>query len=429
MTKGHPVRGHQSTRPIGERSNVIVQISSLINTLGVAQTYVPLLPKSGFFSIMRALHLVAATAIFSIATAHFELGKRADFGIDWNEEDFSSESVFQDAEPAIFLDAIQGSEKNVTLSQLQDRSTELYERQQCQAGYGYCAAFGRCCPSSNKCCGYGYCLEPGKTCCPNGPCDAGLTCCENKCIPNGAQCCRGGAYCEAGNMCVLYNGRGVCCTDLQCTAVVRGGTTSFATTTTPAPAAPPPPTITQPPRTTQVIVDSFTTYYWTVRWRYFSYYWTIFQARSTVTYTTITFTTIYTTTATDDRAASAIFAELSKTLTFSTPAEATTLASLLDAAPSPTATPTTALETELGSSEAPEPTSQNILLPPPSDDKTTSGPSVTRASTSRTSSSRTASSSSAPSTISGSASAAGAMAVQTTFVVLAALSGVVMIWL
>ena len=258
-------------------------------------------------------------------------------------------------------------------------------------------------------------------CCPNGPCGAGLTCCEDKCMPEGGQCCRGGNYCEAGNMCVLYNGRGVCCTDLQCTAVFQSGTTSFARTTTAAA----PPTITQPPRTTQVIVDSFTTYYWTVRWRYFSYYWTIFQARSTVTYTTITFTTIYTTTATDDSQASAIFAELSKTLTFSTPAEATTLASLLDAVPSPTATPTTALDTELASSSEPAPTSQDIDLSPPIDDET----STRRTSTSSTSSSRGGSSSSAPASFTGGGSAAGSVAVQMVFVISACLSGILMIWL
>lgn len=222
-------------------------------------------------------------------------------------------------------------------------------------------------------------------------------------------------------MCVLYDGRGVCCTDLQCTAVVRGGTTSLARTTTPDPPAP---TITQPPRTTRVIVDSFTTYYWTVRWRYFSYYWTIFQAQSTVTYTTITYTTIYTTTATDDSQASAIFAELSRTITFSTPADATTLASLLDAVPSPTASPTTALETELRSSVAAGPTSQNISLDSPSDDETT----TTRPSTTRTSS-RSTTSSSAPSIAGGGASAAGSVVVQMALVILAASSGVLMVWL
>ncbi|KAJ4984016.1 hypothetical protein SVAN01_10510 [Stagonosporopsis vannaccii] len=373
---------------------------------------------------MRFLHLTAATVAFGLATARSNLNKRGDFealGIERGDEVFGNEFVL-DSEPAVFLEAFHGAEKNESLPQLQDRSAELFERQQCPAGYGYCSAFGRCCPSSNRCCSYGYCLEPGKTCCPNGPCGAGLTCCENKCIPIGAQCCRGGDYCEAGNMCVLYDGRGVCCTDLQCTAVVRGGTTSLARTTT---QAPPAPTITQPPRTTQVIVDSFTTYYWTVRWRYFSYYWTIFQARSTVTYTTITYTTIYTTTATDDSQASAIFAELSRTITFSTPADATTLASLLDAVPSPTANPTTPLETELGSSVAAGPTSQDVTLDAPSNDETTT---TARSSTTRTSS-RATTSSSAPAAVGGGASAAGSVVVQMALVVLAACSGVLMIWL
>lgn len=228
-------------------------------------------------------------------------------------------------------------------------------------------------------------------------------------------------------MCVLYEGRRVCCTDLKCTAVVTGGSTSFARTTTRAP-APPAPTITQPPRTTQVVVDSFTTYYWTVRWRYFSYYWTIFQARSTVTYTTITYTTIYTTTAKDDGEASAIFAELSRTMTFSTPAEATTLASLVNAAPGPTAAPTTALDTELESLEVPGPTSQDISLDSPGEDETTSSQSATRASNTGTSS-RVISSSSASSIAGGGSSAAGSVMVQVAFLTSAICSGILMVWL
>lgn len=216
-------------------------------------------------------------------------------------------------------------------------------------------------------------------------------------------------------MCVLYDGRGVCCTDLKCTAVVDGGSTSYARTTTRAPA----PTITQPPRTTEVtVVDSFTTYYWTVRWRYYSYYWTVFQARSTVTYTTITYTTIYTTTATDRAQASSIFDELSKTLTFSTPAEATTLASLIDAVPSPTATPTTAFETDFETLDIPAPTSAD-------DDETTSRRSSTRTSSRSTSSS----SSQGVAGGGGVASAAGSAIVQMSFLALAVCSGGLMVWL
>jgi uncharacterized membrane protein YgcG len=230
-------------------------------------------------------------------------------------------------------------------------------------------------------------------------------------------------------MCVLYDGRGVCCTDLQCTAVVDGGSTSYVRTTTRAP-DPPAPTITQPPRTTEfTVVDSFTTYYWTVRWRYFSYYWTVFQARSTVTYTTITYTTIYTTTATDVAQASSIFDDLSKTLTFSTPAEATTLASLIDAAPSPTATPTTAFETDFETLDVPVPTSTDDAT---SEDETTTGQSTTRSSTTRTSSRSAASSSSSSQGVAGGgggASAAGAVIVQMSLLALVVCSGILVVWL
>ncbi|KAF1933680.1 uncharacterized protein M421DRAFT_202570 [Didymella exigua CBS 183.55] len=379
---------------------------------------------------MRVYQLFAATTLLRLVAANFGDVKRTDIEIDWNEANYSKKGFNLAGEPAAFLESFQGVEKNETIPQLQDRSTELYGRQRCQTGYGYCSAFGRCCPSSNRCCGYGYCLESGKTCCPNGPCGAGLTCCENKCMPDGASCCRSGNYCETGNMCVLYNGRGVCCTDLQCTAVVTGGTTSFARTATQAPTVP---TITQPPRTTQVIADSFTTYYWTVRWRYYSYYWTIFQARSTVTYTITTYTTIYTTIATDDSQASALFADLSKTIAFSTPAEATTLASLLDAAPSPTTMLITALDTALESTLVAGPTSQDVNLDSPGGDDTTLGVTVARTSSSSTFSStfsRTAASSSALVAGGGdSASAAGTAVVQMAFVGLAALSGLLMLWL
>jgi uncharacterized membrane protein YgcG len=245
-------------------------------------------------------------------------------------------------------------------------------------------------------------------------------------MPTGAQCCRDGRYCEAGNMCVLYDGRGVCCTDLQCTAVVDGGSTSYVRTTTRAP-DPPAPTITQPPpQTTEfTVVDSYTTYYWTVRWRYFSYYWTVFQATSTVTYTTITYTTIYTTTATDIAQASSIFDDLSRTLTFSTPAEATTLASLIDAAPSPTATPTTAFETDFETLDVPGPTSRDDVS---SEDETTTGRTATRSSTTRTSSRSTSSSSSQGVAVGGGgASAAGSVIVHMSFLALAICSGILMV--
>lgn len=91
---------------------------------------------------MRVLHLVAVSAVFSLATVQFEFSKRGDFeasGIEPGDEGFGSDSVFRDVEPEVFLEAFQGTEKNETLPQLQDRSSDLYERQQCQAGYGYCS--------------------------------------------------------------------------------------------------------------------------------------------------------------------------------------------------------------------------------------------------------------------------------------------------
>ncbi len=96
---------------------------------------------------MKALHLVAAIAVSGLATAHVhvvraELDKRADFEaseIESGDKVFEGEYLFKGSNPPTFLDAIQGIEKNETFSQLQDRSVELFGRQQCQAGYGYCS--------------------------------------------------------------------------------------------------------------------------------------------------------------------------------------------------------------------------------------------------------------------------------------------------
>jgi hypothetical protein len=91
---------------------------------------------------MRASpYLLTASAISSLAFAHLELGKRADFeaaGIKRNEEGFGSEPVFQNDEPAAFLEALR-DEKNLTVPLLQDRSMELYGRQSCETGYWYCS--------------------------------------------------------------------------------------------------------------------------------------------------------------------------------------------------------------------------------------------------------------------------------------------------
>ncbi|XPS76357.1 hypothetical protein M3J09_008409 [Ascochyta lentis] len=378
---------------------------------------------------LQFLHyFFAAAALFGFACAHATLWEGVvhadshDAASLGAEPGFGSEPVFQGNEGGAFIEALLQEKNETGPSLLRDRSADLYsKRQSCQSGYGYCASLGGCCPSHNRCCSYGYCLEPGKTCCPNGPCAAGSSCCgNNNCHPEGTQCCQNGRYCEVGNICVIYNGQSGCCTDLKCTAVVRSGTTSFATTTTTTVVAPPP-TITQPPRTTEVLVDVYATYYWTVTWRYFSYYWYVFDAQSTVTYTTITVTTIYTTTATDDRDASSLFVQLSRTLVFSTPADATTLASLVGAVPSATATPTPAQETEDSS------TSRAIEIPTSPDSSPV--PSVARTSTSRAPSSRATTSSSAPASFTGGGSTASGIAVQTPLMVLAALSGVLMILL
>ena len=89
---------------------------------------------------MRAHSLFAATAVLSVVVAELGAIKPRDFGINWNEADFSKEGVFSSGEPSTFLETVQGMEKNETQPHLQDRSAELYARQQCNAGYGYCSS-------------------------------------------------------------------------------------------------------------------------------------------------------------------------------------------------------------------------------------------------------------------------------------------------
>lgn len=89
---------------------------------------------------MRAHRLFAATAVLGLVVAKLGPVKRTDFEIDWSEAGFSKEGVFSSGEPATFLEAFQGVEKNETQPHLQDRSAELYARQQCNAGYGYCSS-------------------------------------------------------------------------------------------------------------------------------------------------------------------------------------------------------------------------------------------------------------------------------------------------
>ncbi|OAQ76595.1 hypothetical protein VFPBJ_08955 [Purpureocillium lilacinum] len=150
-------------------------------------------------------------------------------------------------------------------SSLQPRDVLLSARQQCLAGYGYCASFGRCCPSSGRCCSYGYCLPSGSACCPSGPCAAGKTCCgQSHCAPLDGECCRDESYCEAGNHCYIVAALGpkpVCCTDSACTAhVLNGVTTSASTRTTTqtftSSSQPPDPTTAPGPPVTSSVTSS-----------------------------------------------------------------------------------------------------------------------------------------------------------------------------
>lgn len=151
-----------------------------------------------------------------------------------------------------------------------------------------------------------------------------------------------GGYCDPGNHCYNYPGysRDVCCTNSACTAVAIGGSVSTIQTpavaptgTEPAPtvyAAPSaastttnaPATITQPPRVT------YDYYTYTFTWWYYYYYWTYYveEPGSVVTSSE---TTVYETTtfsASDETEASSIAASISQG--FSTPAAATSLASI-----------------------------------------------------------------------------------------------------
>ncbi|KAF2868352.1 hypothetical protein BDV95DRAFT_597221 [Massariosphaeria phaeospora] len=296
-----------------------------------------------------------ASSAFSLALGHGDsnLLKRAPFegvGFMKSEEGFGSKVVAVDEYQAQFAPApLTGKSKNVTEPGLAARSLNLAGRQSCDAGYGYCAIFGGCCPDTQDCCSYGYCINPNDSCCPNGACDPGFDCCgADNCSPPDAECCLDGNYCESGNQCVeiLSSGRIVCCTDLECTAAVVSGSTSYVdiSTSTFAPI----PEVTPPPALTTRIVtfdESYTTWYWTVTWWYFSYYWSTFQAESTVTYTRIYETTTYTTTASDESEASMIFSSLSAELTFTAPSSAqTSLAPLLNVEPSETASPTFSFE-------------------------------------------------------------------------------------
>lgn len=92
---------------------------------------------------MRVIPFIASTVVLGLARAQAPSSQQRDFevlGLGSGDEVAANEYIFKGSEPAAFLDALQGVEKNQTLPQLQDRSAELVGRQQCNAGYGYCAS-------------------------------------------------------------------------------------------------------------------------------------------------------------------------------------------------------------------------------------------------------------------------------------------------
>ncbi|KAK9435169.1 NHL repeat-containing protein [Metarhizium brunneum] len=167
----------------------------------------------------------------------------------------------------------------------------LNKRQSCEAGYWYCS----------------------------GPCKLREQCCGNdRCIPSSAECCKNGRYCEAGNHCYILSSQGnlpVCCTDSRCTARVENGRTTYATSRTTT-------------RTYTTTRKQY--YYWTMTWYYYYYYWTystVIEA-SVVTSARTSTTSVLSVSTTAAAAASSYFSSVSSTLSFSTPASATSLASL-----------------------------------------------------------------------------------------------------
>ncbi|KAF2811184.1 uncharacterized protein BDZ99DRAFT_462451 [Mytilinidion resinicola] len=290
---------------------------------------------------MRMFAIAAGLTLAQLALADSVILPRAPinaFGIVQDEEETTTNDYAAKFAPHALL-----GEKNASVPLVKERSLGLEERQTCNAGYGYCSAFGRCCPSTDNCCPYGYCIDPADTCCPDAPCKPNWGCCGPNCYPKGGDCCSDYNYCEAGNMCVKLGSTGeiVCCTDLQCTAAVVSGTTSYLSTlefstpvfSTTAESITPPPSVTAQATS---FVGGDDEWYWTVTWWYLSFYWTVFQT-SEVTWTTIYETTTYTTTATDREQALSEFSALSATLTFPVPADAhTSLIYYLTAEPSQT---------------------------------------------------------------------------------------------
>lgn len=202
---------------------------------------------------------------------------------------------------------------------------------------GCVIAGGGCCPDGVHTCGAGQsccsdgCVTTGSKCCSDGgSCRAGYQCCEDGCAVEGSQCCLSGGSCEKGNICVIYEGKQGCCTDLSCTAWISDGVRIPLTPTAteePTPIQTAPPT-TAPPDTNTQVVEIYYTYRFTITWWYWWYYYTYYAVLdvSTVTSSQSTITTIVSITDTASEAASSQFEAVSSSIVaeLTTPAEATT---------------------------------------------------------------------------------------------------------
>ncbi|KAH8807764.1 hypothetical protein F5884DRAFT_346346 [Xylogone sp. PMI_703] len=221
----------------------------------------------------------------------------------------------------------------------------------CDPGYGLCpddgccplsdgcCPTGGCCPLGQKCCSNNdYCLkDPGGVCCSGGTCRSGWHCCaSDSCYPTGGQCCSDGNYCSPGNICVLFDGEHLCCTDLSCTAAVVDGSTSYVgggpATNPPILSAGPTGPTTGVQHTATAVHSQY--YYFTITWYYYSFFWTFIE-EVTTTITTTTSTRVTTTTevsvyAGDGSAATSSFRRLSSTLSLPTPTDATVLPTLIN---------------------------------------------------------------------------------------------------